>query len=344
MDATQYEKKALGCLIGSAYGDSLGAAVEFLSFVDIRKRYGRMGINKCEPAFGQSAGVITDDTQMTIATARALTRLPLHPPGSDDTLCQNFFQSYLEWYQSQSDPTQRRGPGTTCMSALGSGRMGTIDKPLNDSMGCGGIMRVHPIGFLFAKYPERAFQLGMRSAALTHGNPNGYIPAGFLAMLIALIIDDNPYNVALRLVTERLKKMPYKKREGTELMVEMALALPLQADTSEIIDKQLSRIQRSAGWMGHDALGIALYAVKCAHQNPLDAVKIAVNHSGDSDSTGAITGVIMGALYGPNPFEDELRQTKVRLERYGELTSLAKNLAIVRRKLEDLELYAQPND
>ena len=52
------------------------------------------------------------------------------------------------------------------------------------------------------------------------------------------------------------------------------------------------------GWVGEEALGISLY---CSLQYPDDWVKgtlAAVNHSGDSDSTGSITGAILGSLLG----------------------------------------------
>ena len=67
--------------------------------------------------------------------------------------------------------------------------MGTIQEPLNDSKGCGGVMRVAPIG-LFLE-PDRAFTIAMECAALTHGHPTGYIASGALAYLIALLVRGN---------------------------------------------------------------------------------------------------------------------------------------------------------
>ena len=51
------------------------------------------------------------------------------------------------------------------------------------------------------------------------------------------------------------------------------------------------------GWVAEEALAIALY---CAlkEPNPRKALQMAVNHDGDSDSTGAVCGNIMGAIYG----------------------------------------------
>ena len=59
------------------------------------------------------------------------------------------------------------------------------------------------------------------------------------------------------------------------------------------------------GWVAEETLGIALY---CAlrHQDDFSAgVIAAVNHSGDSDSTGAVTGNILGALLGYGAIADQ---------------------------------------
>ena len=51
------------------------------------------------------------------------------------------------------------------------------------------------------------------------------------------------------------------------------------------------------GWVAEEALAIAVY---CALTGPTfeAAVLAAVNHSGDSDSTGAVTGNLLGAAGG----------------------------------------------
>jgi ADP-ribosylglycohydrolase len=52
-----------------------------------------------------------------------------------------------------------------------------------------------------------------------------------------------------------------------------------------------------AGWVGEEALAISLYCALSA-RNFEHGVLLAVNHSGDSDSPGAITGNILGAALG----------------------------------------------
>jgi ADP-ribosylglycohydrolase len=76
--------------------------------------------------------------------------------------------------------------------------MGTPEKPINNSKGCGGVMRAAPVGLFAAKAFQAAdppgsewkatFDLGCRAAAITHGHPSGYLPAGCLATIIYGVI------------------------------------------------------------------------------------------------------------------------------------------------------------
>lgn len=64
------------------------------------------------------------------------------------------------------------------------------------------------------------------------------------------------------------------------------------------------------GWTGEEALAIALYCSLKHFDSYENAMKAAVNHGGDSDSTGAVTGNILGAVIGyeaiPQFYKDDL--------------------------------------
>ncbi|MBO4851691.1 MAG: ADP-ribosylglycohydrolase family protein [Prevotella sp.] len=68
--------------------------------------------------------------------------------------------------------------------------------------------------------------------------------------------------------------------------------------------------QLGEGWTGEEALAIALYCALKHFGSFEDALIAAVNHGGDSDSTGAVTGNILGAAIGyeeiPRYFKDDL--------------------------------------
>ncbi len=52
------------------------------------------------------------------------------------------------------------------------------------------------------------------------------------------------------------------------------------------------------GWVGEEALAISVYCALKYQDDFKKALTAAVNHNGDSDSTGAITGNILGAYLG----------------------------------------------
>ncbi len=77
------------------------------------------------------------------------------------------------------------------------------------------------------------------------------------------------------------------------------------------------------GWIAEEALGIAVYCALTA-RDFADGVIRAVNHGGDSDSTGSITGNILGALWGAEAIPSSFLEP---LELRGVITELAEDLA-----------------
>jgi len=133
----------VGCLLGVAIGDALGYPVEF-------QRHGPFIVS------GMTSPWYSDDTQMTLATTEGL--IKSKETGNPTA---EVYREYLRWLDSQSDPSQRRAPGGTCISALSSGQMGTVENKLNDSKGCGGVMRTAPAGL--ACLPNAAFRYGVET-------------------------------------------------------------------------------------------------------------------------------------------------------------------------------------
>ncbi len=295
---SQYE----GCMLGLALGDALGAPVEFLDLEQIRNDYGPEGICGLERWREFPAGYYTDDTQMSLATARgcidaylALRHGQLWRPA------QAVYQRYLVWLRTQDLPYMNRAPGATCLWSLRTGRMGTVEAPLNSRKGCGGVMRVAPAGLSFP--PGQAFEQGVAFAAITHGHPSGYLPAGVLADLIACLLDGKTLEQGLEFSLAELKEWP--GHEETLASVEMALQLAREGESPVKAIPCLGE-----GWVGEEALAISLYCVLAGGCDWETSVLLSVNHSGDSDSTGCITGAILGALHGtealPAPWTAQL--------------------------------------
>ncbi len=216
----QLRNRSLGCILGGAVGDALGAPVEFTSRTEIIRRFGVHGIRDFALAYGRM-GAITDDTQMTLFTAEGCLRALTceHSSNSDDSVAV-MRRAYLRWLNTQGvkGDTQvarsgwlmeqealysRRAPGNTCLSALQH-----VGGEKNNSKGCGGIMRVAPCGIIHAGDPGNAFQRGLRAAKLTHGHPTGYLAAAVFAAIIAELMVGKPLLDAIDVSRAILVQLP----------------------------------------------------------------------------------------------------------------------------------------
>ncbi len=335
--------KYIGCLVGGAAGDALGYEVEFSSEHEIFTRYGDSGIS--EYALHGGLARISDDTQMTMFTAAGLlsyeSAARQNGGASRGGYAEHIAAGYRDWYRTQctrfSDLEHggtwlmglrelyfRRAPGGTCLSAIERGCCGTVDMPVNNSKGCGGIMRVAPIGLFFKgeNSADNAARVGAEAAALTHGHPLGYISAAALAYLVSLLVHGG--NISLS--DAALKMLSYIKScfagvpELGELAALVERAIRLSAEDVDDLD---AIHLLGEGWVGEETLAIAVY---CALKNENDfdlAIRSAVNHNGDSDSTGAVAGNILGAYLG---IERIPRKYIENLELMPELRVLAQDL------------------
>ncbi len=330
-----------GCLLGGAVGDALGAPVEFMSLGQIRSRFGPNGVSDFAEAYGR-LGAVTDDTQMTLFTAEGLLRgRDRQQETGGASVAEAVHRAYLRWLTTQGMASRhpafaeatrradrggllgvralhaRRAPGNTCLSALCSAGMGTIDRPLNDSKGCGGVMRVAPVGLIFED-PEEAFDTACEAAAITHGHPSGYLSAGCLATVIAGVVGGQPLAEATGEAVRILKSKSKHKEclAALEAARDLASSRPPCPEAVESL---------GGGWVGEEALAISLYCALCWQADFKAGVLLAVNHGGDSDSTGAITGNILGALLSTSAIPARWLE---RLELRGEIQVLADELLV----------------
>ena len=277
-------------LLAGAIGDAVGYIVEFYRLYKIQKLYGEDGISLSHvPANAKL--YVSDDTQMTLFTLDAVKNIKNY----NIIPSKAYVNAFKQWYYTQSgeyDKTvglasyksmqDRRAPGNTCLSALYN------DAPVATSKGCGGVMRAAPCAFNFTL--EESFNEGIKQAAITHGHPSGYLPAGCLAGLIHELEDaTNDIGNAIEKMIEELKKHPSHE----ETLASIELALKLSKNGSPFEDIPII----GEGWTGEEAFGIALYSVLVA-TNFKDCLSIAINHDGDSDSTGSIAGQLWAAAYG----------------------------------------------
>ena len=297
-------------------GDAIGEPIEFLTLAEIRRRHGAAGITgPVDPG----ALHASDDTQMTLFTAEGLvlaeaevgTRRRRAPRQFVTRSVHDAYQRWLRTQGEQSayldDPANaarifdapgawlldrpelhvRREPGNTCMGGLRATRPGSITAPLNDGAGCGGVMRIAPVGLVRR---DDAFEVGCDVAALTHGHPWAYLPAGIMASVVADLCDGERLDPALDRAIERARGV-----DGHHAVV----ALLAQARAiARVATPSPERVESlGGGWQGHDALAIGVYCV-LATGSWVDAVLLAANHGGDCDSTASIAGSLAALVHG----------------------------------------------
>ena len=337
------QDKFRGCIFGGAVGDALGYSVEFMDIDQILYKYGETGINSYDLKNG--IAIISDDTQMTLFTANGLligrTRGMLRGiAGSPEGYCLRCYYAWLitqnedygSWESKVDDVSQeypwliripelhkRRAPGRTVLSALESKFSGTIEQPINESKGCGGLMRVAPIGLYFENTDiDRVCMLGAKNAALTHGHDLGYIPAAALAFIIHRIIYSDKINSLEEIIIDCIKKIDMlfgDKPHIGEFTSIMKKSIELSKSGKNDVE---AITELGEGWVAEETLAIAVYCSLKYIDNFEKAIIVSVNHSGDSDSTGSVTGNIMGAIHGyksvPEKFISNLELKEVILE------------------------------
>lgn len=299
-------------------GDVLGFEVEFMSLSSILKRFGERGITRYVTHGGVAE--FSDDTQMTLFTAEGLMDGIIDTKaGKPEAVLPYIEKAYLAWYKTQTEMPavvegcwlsnvkalwNGRAPGNTCMGALRNVANGIDFK--NNSKGCGGVMRVAPIGIFNAAHPhlymyDDTAHLAGWAAEITHHHIASTFASALMATTVENCIQDEEVNRTLFgwIVDGGLSMMdsyfPGHEEELRDFTTLMKRAMELgKSDTPE----REAICELGEGWVGDEALAIAVFSVMRHIDSFEDCIVCAVNHDGDSDSTGAIAGNIIGAILG----------------------------------------------
>lgn len=299
------------CLLGGAMGDAQGAKIEFWGL----DRILRDGVTPSRH--------FTDDTQMTLFTAEGLIRAVVRSEARG--ICAPnavVHHALLRWFRTQGERPRmqtcdigliadqrlhtRRAPGNTCLSALQESKS-FGQQARNHSKGCGTIMRVAPCA-LIAHDAAQAEDLARSTSAVTHGHVLGQEAAVAQARILFELL----HGATLERAVQAVRLSPSIMRA-----LDMAMSAPADGDSATV-----ERL--GAGWVAEEALSIAVYAARVARC--LDhGLHIALVHSGDSDSTAAIAGNLLGLLY-----PDQVMASAMDLECRDLIERIARDLAAAR--------------
>ncbi|MCX4748458.1 ADP-ribosylglycohydrolase family protein [Kitasatospora sp. NBC_01287] len=324
-------RRATGALLGLAIGDALGYRTEFDSVEQIARRH---------PDWRQLPlpvpALITDDTQMTLAVARAI-RLTgeLTPQPFAERLADEF----VSWCNA---PDNNRAPGMTCMRACRElerhpGRPWQQSSQMG-SKGCGANMRVAPIGLIRSLTYGQLAGAAQLQAGLTHGHPTGLAASQLTAYAIRLLVEGwAPVNLPAEL---RRYALAYRTHYDAHWLGDLA-AHSRERSAEDYIalgwDECLAALDRldaalaaparevdpclatGAGWVAEEAFATGLLCFLLFPDDPVAAVRRGAYSSGDSDSIACLAGAFAGAHAGAAAWPAEWVE---RIEHRDELLAL----------------------
>lgn len=282
----------MGCLLGLAVGDALGFPVEGFSLGSIRGKYGPAGVQDFVAGRGGPPGSYSDDTQLSLAVARALLAAGRRSIEEfKEVICREF----VAWYRSP----ERRGAGLTTLAACANLARGVpwSESGIRESKGCGAAMRVAPIGLYCYRDPEQLRHLAELSALVTHAHPTGVAAAVVNAYAVARAVEKAPLT---KLLDELLPL-------ATPLSDELAGALA-KVRECEGMEPPLAFARFGETGSAEEVLASAVF---CFLRTPGDfrtTVLAAANSNGDSDSIAAMAGALSGAYNGARAIPEKWRR------------------------------------
>jgi ADP-ribosyl-[dinitrogen reductase] hydrolase len=292
--------RVAGALLGHAAGDALGATCEFLTPATVRARYGVHRDIVGGGAFGWRPGQGTDDTDLTVAVARAYVAGYSHARVAD---------AFLAWF----DGGPRDVGGMTARALrvyretrdpLTAGHVATRQLGTERSAGNGSLMRALPTAIVRTD-PGARREEARTISAITHADERCTDAcAAYVDLVAALLVGVAPA-AAIRTVA-----------------ADSSLHADVRAALIRGVGADLDNLDTSGYVLS--ALSLTAWAL---HRRAEDALIAIVNRGGDADTNAAIAGGALGAAQGLGALP---RRWLTRLEYEAELRELALRLRALR--------------
>ena len=283
-------QRALGAYLGLAVGDALGATVEFMPPLEIRRRYTLHRHIRGGGWLGLQPGQVTDDTTMSLALGEAI----LNHGSVDATIAAQAFDAWMRAKPVDIGNTVRRG-------IMHFRRTGNPENLLSEhDAGNGACMRCLPVALLSVYSGTDYVAMNKAQAHVTHHNP----------------ISDAACECVIAMIHGAFKHQSLQdQRQG-----------PVQT----LLDKysgfgfEQDRVTTPSAYVV-DTLR-AVFQALFENDDFETALVDVVNRGGDADTTGAILGMITGAYYGVEAIP---KQWLARLDRAVKQTCESQALALL---------------
>jgi len=284
------EAAIIGCLLGGAVGDAIGLPCEGLSPSRQRRRFGSIEGHRL--ILGR--GMVSDDTEHACLNAQAL----IASAGEADVFRRELARQLRHWLASVP-------PGTGLATLKACARLGAGVGPERSgvfSAGNGPAMRAAIIGVVYGNDPIKLRELIAVSSRITHTDPK----AEYGAFAIALAAHWSCAREAIEPHEFCRKLQVLLPESASELigLVEQAAASATAGDTTHQFAESLGLTRGFGGYTYHTVPGV-LHAW-FRHPDDYRAAILEIVHcGGDTDSTAAILGGIVGARVGKIGIPDE---------------------------------------
>ncbi|MEM2872952.1 MAG: ADP-ribosylglycohydrolase family protein [Nitrososphaerales archaeon] len=308
VDSDSILSRAIGCLAGVAIGDAMGMPTSSFSPDQIREKFGRVTDFIDAPAGhiihdGLKAGQVTDDTWITLILADAIIE-------DGFVSKEGFAQRLFEW---------SKGLGTSLDRLLGPSTKRVLKKMAKgvkpqDIIGTGttdgASMRISPVGILNAGFDlERVVEDVVKACALTHNTSVAISAASSVACAISKAIIGKCGVDAIEAGIEGAKRGAkfgiFYPAAPVDKRIELAIKIVLKAKNIEEMTDSLYNYV-GAGIESNEAIPTAFGIFFATNGDPMDAIIMAANIGGDSDTIASIVGGMAGAFKGIEAFPKDL--------------------------------------
>jgi ADP-ribosyl-[dinitrogen reductase] hydrolase len=269
------QERVVGCVVGLALGDALGAPLEGL-----RSTLVPHPIPLLEIPWGPfPPGSTTDDTALARNLVRSLVARGRFDP-------EDLIARHVEWFTDD-----RRGIGLLTFRVLRGvfegGRADELakaaweDRGPEVSAGNGSVMYCAPLGAAYANRPERLLDVAPRMSALTHYDGRCRTAVLAVTLAVAALVRGEPAEAAVR----------------------DALALALDREGGEELEFLVDAVGETRAIDGPD-MGFCLYTAAVGLQTVARASSFeegllqVMEFGGDADTNGAVAGGLLGAAVG----------------------------------------------
>ncbi|PLW80279.1 hypothetical protein C0585_03100 [Candidatus Woesearchaeota archaeon] len=292
--------KAVGSIYGALIGDALGAPIECMGIDKIKENFGILDsytVQKRREAT-RPAGSITDDGELTLKILESLTEKGRLDP-------RDISLKFGEIGKEIDENFNRNiGYGSSAVMAFRKLYVGVNWRFTgNDSEGCGAAMRVAPLSIFSNPYKLKADIYSQ--SLITHDNNHaiaGALAIGYSIQRAATLEKNFDKKLFLNEILDYIGDISKDlSNELSYLKYQLDETNPNQIMEEFPFTKP--NLKKGVGVLG--TVPSAIYSFLVNPDNFKDTIITSINHSGDSDSIGAMAGAISGAYNGVNniPFE-----------------------------------------